>query len=78
MEGKTNHLLSFSYERAMRDRRQPFVEGIVMSRTAPLLYNAIAYIVFFGIRMRLEKCNFVKLSGDEDRNFRTAVRRARH
>jgi hypothetical protein len=49
-----------------------------MSRIAPLLYDAIANVVFFGIRMRLERCNFTELSGDADRNFRTAVRRARH
>ena len=43
-----------------------------MSRIAHLLYDAIAHVVFFGIRMRLEKCNFAKLLGDAHGDFRTA------
>jgi hypothetical protein len=48
-----------------------------MSRIAHLLYDAIAHVVFFGLRMRLEKCNFAKLFGDERSDFRTASRQTR-
>jgi hypothetical protein len=48
-----------------------------MSRIAPLLYDAIAHVVFFGIRMRLEKCNFAELLGDEHRDFRAAGHQTR-
>jgi hypothetical protein len=48
-----------------------------MSTIAPFLYDAIANIVLFGIRMRLVKCNFVELSGDEYRDFCTASHQTR-
>jgi len=48
-----------------------------MSRISLLLYDAIANVVFFGIRMRLEKCNFAELLGDECLDFRTAGHQAR-
>jgi hypothetical protein len=47
----------------MRHRHRLFAEDIVMSRIGPVLYGALAHVVFFGIRMRLANANLPKRSG---------------
>jgi hypothetical protein len=44
-----------------------------MSRIASLFYDALAYLVFFEIRMRLDKRDVVELLYDEYRDVRMLI-----